>query len=399
MPTPRFSIVIPTRNRHETLHYAVKTCLNQGFEDFEVIVADNSDSPQTLETLQAFDHPKIRYVKPPSVLSMTGNFEFGVSHANGEYVMVIGDDDGLLPEALAVMDQKIQHTGVQAICAERIFYKWPSTLDPRMRNQAMIPLGCEDTMLPGELLMSKVVHYETSFHFLPSLYHSAVHRKVLRELKERTGRIFASRSPDLYSGFAVAYLVQEYLFAGTPFTIAGISGKSNGASHLLNNTDIVRDFEDLNSREQIACHPRVPLTNSLPSGLADSFEYARDALFPHREDLTCDRKVMILNCIVQAVEFSDADRKETIQGVINALADDRELLTWVQLHLLGEIDRLIDAFRAPEPGPYFSQQSMTMDVYQTLGIQNTFDLSVNIETLKALHKITDRLQNPQPSNL
>ena len=35
---PRFSIVIPTRQRHQTLGYAIQSVLFQNYPDFEVVV-------------------------------------------------------------------------------------------------------------------------------------------------------------------------------------------------------------------------------------------------------------------------------------------------------------------------------------------------------------------------
>lgn len=39
--TPRFTVVIPTRERARTLHFTLRTCLAQAFDDFEVLVSDN----------------------------------------------------------------------------------------------------------------------------------------------------------------------------------------------------------------------------------------------------------------------------------------------------------------------------------------------------------------------
>ena len=47
MKKPCFSIVIPTCMRHQTLPYTLRTCLEQSFEDYEIIVADNASLPAT----------------------------------------------------------------------------------------------------------------------------------------------------------------------------------------------------------------------------------------------------------------------------------------------------------------------------------------------------------------
>ena len=47
MNFPFFTIVIPTRNRVQTLEYSIHTILNQTFKDFEIVVSDNSTNDET----------------------------------------------------------------------------------------------------------------------------------------------------------------------------------------------------------------------------------------------------------------------------------------------------------------------------------------------------------------
>ena len=37
MTSPRFSVVVPTRDRASTLAYTLRTCLEQEFDDYEVV--------------------------------------------------------------------------------------------------------------------------------------------------------------------------------------------------------------------------------------------------------------------------------------------------------------------------------------------------------------------------
>ena len=50
---PRFSIVIPTRDRADKLRLTLGTCLDQQFADYEVVVCDNSSSTATREVVDA----------------------------------------------------------------------------------------------------------------------------------------------------------------------------------------------------------------------------------------------------------------------------------------------------------------------------------------------------------
>lgn len=54
MKEPRFSVVIPTRERADTLRFALQTCLDQDFEDYEIVVCDNCSSPATKNVVDSF---------------------------------------------------------------------------------------------------------------------------------------------------------------------------------------------------------------------------------------------------------------------------------------------------------------------------------------------------------
>ena len=126
---PRFSVVVPTRNRPETLRHALTTCLDQDFEDYEIIVCDNSDPAPAAEVaaiVAAANSPRIRYLPSDRPLAMSANWERGLSEALGEYVTVLGDDDGLMPYALRELDRLVSRTGAKAIRWQRAIYTWPT---------------------------------------------------------------------------------------------------------------------------------------------------------------------------------------------------------------------------------------------------------------------------------
>ena len=103
-PELRFSIVIPTRNNHHTLRYTIKTCLDQQFENYEIIISDNSSNQFTEELIKELNDSKIKYFKPDLELAMTENFNYAISKARGEFIIVLGSDDGLLLHALNTLD-------------------------------------------------------------------------------------------------------------------------------------------------------------------------------------------------------------------------------------------------------------------------------------------------------
>ena len=332
MTRPRFSVVIPTRERADTLHYTLQTCLAQQFDDYEIVVCDNCSSSATRQVIESFDSPNIHYVRSNQPLAMSDNWELAVSHAKGEYVIVFGDDDGLMPDALSDIDRVLKHTATRALRWERIYYSWPDILVPEAANIVHIPFIRRSEILDGRDIIRHIANYETDYTLLPMLYNSAIHSDLIRELKSRIGRVFAARSPDVFSGFAFAYLVGSYVSIGRPMSINAGSAKSNGVAHmyLQGNSPVVQEFHQLNDAAGLSCHPKVPNVLAVPAGLADNFHQAKDLFFPDDMDLCLDRKRLVTNCLnsLKYRKSSTDDWETQLNEIRRSLADDRNLLAW-----------------------------------------------------------------------
>ena len=98
---PFFSVLIPTKNRSHLVGQAIESVLFQKYRDFEIIVSDNDDSDILTRTVvKKFDDQKIKYFRTQGNLSMHDNWEFALSKAVGEYVMVLEDKQILYLDAL-----------------------------------------------------------------------------------------------------------------------------------------------------------------------------------------------------------------------------------------------------------------------------------------------------------
>jgi len=103
---PLFSIVIPTRDRPNLLKDAIQSALEQEFDDYEIIVSDNSTNSETQKLVSEFESKKIKYFRTPRPLDMPKSWEFALSKANGKFITFLGDDD-LLPKKFLKVYSKI----------------------------------------------------------------------------------------------------------------------------------------------------------------------------------------------------------------------------------------------------------------------------------------------------
>lgn len=339
MHSPRFSIVIPTRNRLETLRHALQTCLDQDFDDFEVVVMDNGSDPPAEPVARATGSGRIRVERSDVPLAMSDNWDRGVAAAQGEWVCVLGDDDGLMPYALRELDRLARTVPLRAIRWTAAYYTWPNFSYPEQANYLRLPLGREAQVADYADIVPEVAAFRACYSRLPMLYNAAIHRDLIEELRRRTGRIFACPIPDVYSGFALGYLAGQYLSCELPLSVAGSSGQSSGMANLFfrGKSPLDLEFRALNSQAGFAPDPRIPDLPVFPFvPVAQSFLDAARQLFPHQTCWQLDRRAFLGGC-VGSLRCDDATQWQQALAELRAsTADDPQLQAWFDQTLAHE---------------------------------------------------------------
>ena len=104
----RFSVLLPTRNGGDYLNDAIASVLAQPYEDMELVVSDNASDPETRAVVSRFTADKrLKYVRLDDVVSVTDNWNHALQVSRGDYVVMIGDDDCLLPAFFETLDAAI----------------------------------------------------------------------------------------------------------------------------------------------------------------------------------------------------------------------------------------------------------------------------------------------------
>ncbi len=96
-----FSIIIPMYNRERFIARAIISCLNQEFEDFEVIVVDDGSSDKSVEVVKGCVSDRVKLICHNVNRGVGPARNTGALAATGGWVLFVDSDDELLPGALS----------------------------------------------------------------------------------------------------------------------------------------------------------------------------------------------------------------------------------------------------------------------------------------------------------
>ena len=99
---PKVSVIIPTYNRAHLIGRAIKSVLSQTYEDFELIIVDDSSTDNTEDIIRQFQEKdkRIKYIKHEKNRGGSAARNTGIKSSKGEYIAFLDSDDEWLCEKL-----------------------------------------------------------------------------------------------------------------------------------------------------------------------------------------------------------------------------------------------------------------------------------------------------------
>jgi len=315
----KYTVIIPTRERAETLYYTLRTVVEQEYPNLTIIVSDNFSQDNTREVVASFSDPRIRYLNTGKCVSMSENFEFSLNHVKEGFVLFLGDDDGLLPGAIRHVNAIVEKTNVRAVTSGIAQYVWPNHPDERSRNKMSWSIRNDVELRHTDEWIRTVLNFRPLYTFdLPGLYCGFVHIDVVNSMKKE-GVFFRSQTPDAYSAFACALALDTYAFSHRPFAIHGASGRSNGASyfHRQDKSESQRFFQE----NTIPFHPMLKVCPSYRVIASETFLQLRDAFPEKTGTYTLDLHELLAAALTERNEYS----REAIDKAVREMADLNKL--------------------------------------------------------------------------
>lgn len=257
---PSFTILIPTRDRADTLIYTVRSALAQDYPDFEVLVSDNSSSSETRGALECIQDKRLRVISTGGGLSMSHHWEFAIEHVQTKWLTMLGDDDGLLPGALQQVARLVNSTGTRAIRSNGCGYSWPGL---RSSSFGILRVSVRNgyRQYDSKRALQDVLDGKLHYTNLPVLYNGGfVDYSLISEAKRKTGRFYHSMIPDVYSGIVFSLLTESYIYSHQPLAVNGASHHSGGTA-AFGGVNVPRKYDPA---QKFYAEPNMPLHADVP---------------------------------------------------------------------------------------------------------------------------------------
>ena len=100
---PAVSVIVPTLDRPRLLEIALRSILDQTFQDFEIIVVNDAGAPVADVVARLGGDRRIRCVDNPTRRGHSGARNAGLGVARGRYIAYLDDDDSFRPDHLATL--------------------------------------------------------------------------------------------------------------------------------------------------------------------------------------------------------------------------------------------------------------------------------------------------------
>jgi glycosyltransferase involved in cell wall biosynthesis len=273
------SVVIPTKNRYETLNILVESLLQWKETRFEVVVQDNSnDNSPFLPILNRYNgDERLKYYHTTTELSAIGNCDLAVSNAKGKYLCFIGDDDGIVEQSIIACEW-MQTNNVDVLGCKKAGYTWPDMEHAVSINKMLngtlqcYPFsGTLQTIDPETEYRKVLKSGGQQLYNIPRLYHGFVSRKVLDALYKHTGTYFPGPVPDMSNAVGLVPFVSKQYHTDIPLVISGHSKKSmSGRNSVRQHQGEIKNEKSIPQDAHKVWSKEVPLYWSAPTIWAEA---------------------------------------------------------------------------------------------------------------------------------
>lgn len=252
----KISVIIPTHNRLDNLTSVIGTILNQDYEDWEVVVSDNYSEDDIKNYIESLNEPRIRYFRTNSFVAVTENWNNVINQATGDYIIMMGDDDGLMPGYFSKTSKTIEkfdhppviYSAMYQFANPGVFPGEEAGYLAEVRNGFFFK-GKDEPFVLDKKDAYKAVSGSMQLHrqFSFNIQCFTLSRDFVESIKGEND-FYQSPFPDYYIANVIFLMADKIVVDPRPIALAGITKKSFGfflingiedkGAELLNNSSI-----------------------------------------------------------------------------------------------------------------------------------------------------------------
>jgi len=269
---PILSIIIPTHNRAKYAVPTIRSALSIS-PDVEVVVSDTSQEDHISgQFVNDPDWSRVRLVRPGQVLSVVDNFNQGLQHASGDYLLFLGDDDLVTPKIADLLTwAKRNRVDAIQLTFPAIYY-WPDFMHKRLGDHyaGTLHLGTFSGAVrrhdAKRTLREAAEKLGGGVFDMPRAYAGIVSKDLVQAIVAKQGSLFGGVSPDIYSAALIADAATHCVSIDYPVIVPGSSGASTaGQSANGKHIGALRDNAHIGAFRNLIWDDLVPEFYSVPT--------------------------------------------------------------------------------------------------------------------------------------
>ena len=96
-----FSVLIPSKNGEKDIDNCINSVLDQKFNSFEIVIGDNNNNHEFKNIISKYSkYANIKIITHKIDMPVTDSWQSCLDASIGDYIIMLGDDDCLLPKSL-----------------------------------------------------------------------------------------------------------------------------------------------------------------------------------------------------------------------------------------------------------------------------------------------------------
>jgi glycosyltransferase involved in cell wall biosynthesis len=240
MTAVKFSVLLPTRDRLELAKGAIATVRAQSYQNWEIVVADNCSTDDVAGYVRSLADPRVVYTRSDTFIPVTENWNRALAASSGDLVVMLGDDDALVPgyfermlAAMSALEQPdfIFH-GAYQFSFPRAVPEYPSGAIADVTRlhsilwdlHAPSLLSAENAEKAGRASLDMRARYGFNMQYF------LFARSFLQRMSVY-GKFFQGPFPDFYAANMCMLRADRIGLVPEPMVVIGISPKSYGFYH------------------------------------------------------------------------------------------------------------------------------------------------------------------------